>query len=345
MFLSVSAKVRMSSAGTIAMKPFGDAAGSILEGDDAAQEQVRKGDEQGDDAAPGQTDGSAGVRESINKTCAVPEAVSIHQADDAEYNKYDNGNEHIPDACVFDGVLFIVAEGTEFALKRLQFGHGHGAVIETHDGDGDDEHDGQQGIEVIRNSLNEKLDTGNAGVKILRGGRNGSCPGGHGGDHAYRRGSCVNNICELCAGDVVAVGNGTHDGADGQAVEIVVNEDEHTEEEGCDYRTGAGVNMLRSPAAERGGAAYGVDERDHDAQQNEEHEDTCVAAVRKGGNKAVIDHSVERADKIEAADKKRADNNADKQRRISLLGDKGPERWPQWEARVPRKYRTSVLSS
>ena len=139
-------------------KALGDAAGSILEGDDAAQEQVRKGDEQGDDAAPGQTDGSAGVRESINKTCAVPEAAGIHQADDAEYNKYDNGNEHIPDACVLNVILFIVAEGTELALKRLQFGHGHGAVIETHDGDRNDEYDGQQGIEIVGDGLNEKLD-------------------------------------------------------------------------------------------------------------------------------------------------------------------------------------------
>ena len=81
--------------------------------------------------------------------------------------------------------------------------------------------------------------------------------------------------------------------------------------------------MLDSPAAERGGAAGSVDERDHDAQQNEEHEYTCVPAVRDGADEAVVEHGVERVNGVEAADEKRADNNADKQRRISLLGDKG----------------------
>ena len=274
-------------------KTLGDAGGSVLESDDAAQEQVHKGDDQRNDAAPGKANRGVGIGKGINEACAVPEAADIHHADDAEYYKYDDRNEHIPNAGVLNVVFFIVADGAKLALKCLHLGLGHGAVIKAHNGDRNDEYDGQQGIEIVGNGLNEKLDAGDAGVKILRGRGNGSCPGGHGRDHAYRRGSRVNNICELCAGDVVAVGDGTHDGADGQAVEIVVNKNEHTEDKGGDYRADAAVNMLCSPAAKRGGAAGGVDECDHDAQQNEEHEDTCVPAVRDGTDESVVEHGVE----------------------------------------------------
>ena len=85
------------------------------------------------------------------------------------------------------------------------------------------------------------------------------------------------------------------------------------------------MDMLDGPAAERGGAAGGVDERHHDAEQDEEHENARVPAVGNGADEAVGDHGVEGVDEIEAAHEQRADHNADEQRRIGLLGDEGED--------------------
>ena len=81
--------------------------------------------------------------------------------------------------------------------------------------------------------------------------------------------------------------------------------------------------MLDGPAPERGGAAGGVDQGHHDAQQDEEHEDARVPAVGDGADEAVLDHDVHGGDGMEAADKERADQNADEEGRIGLLGDEG----------------------
>ena len=92
----------------------------------------------------------------------------------------------------------------------------------------------------------------------------------------------------------MAVRDRTHDGADRQAVEIVVDEDEHAEGKGGKRCADAGLDVLFRPAAKGGGAAGGVDERHDDAQQHKEKEDAGV--VGDGGNKAVVEGDVKRAD-------------------------------------------------
>src|SRR5699024_6183400 len=101
----------------------------------------------------------------------------------------------------------------------------------------------------------------------------GGGPGGDGGDDADGRGGGVDEVGELGAGDVVLVRYGAHDAAHGQAVEVVVHEDEHTERDGGQLRADAGLDVLCRPAPEGRGAARAVHERDHRAEDDEEDED------------------------------------------------------------------------
>ena len=113
--------------------------------------------------------------------------------------------------------------------------------------------------------------------------------------------------------------DGTHDRADSQAVEIVVDEDEDTQHKGGKHRTHAGMDVLLRPAAEGGTAACGVDQRDDDAQQHKEKEDAGV--VGNGGDQTVVDDGIQRGDRVEAGHQQRAQHDAQKQRAVRLLGD------------------------
>ena len=119
----------------------------------------------------------------------------------------------------------------------------------------------------------------------------------------------------------MAVGDGAHNAAHGQTVEVVVDEDQHAQSEGCHLCAGAGLHMLLSPAAKSSGTAGSVDQGHHDAQQNQEDQNTCVPAVAHIGDQAVVYNSVECADHIKVSVQQSAGQNADEQGAVNLLGD------------------------
>ena len=70
----------------------------------------------------------------------------------------------------------------------------------------------------------------------------------------------------------MTVGNGLHDRADCQAVEIVVDENQHAQNKGREHRAYTGLDVLCSPASERLRAARLVDQRNDNAQLDQEDE-------------------------------------------------------------------------
>ena len=79
-----------------------------------------------------------------------------------------------------------------------------------------------------------------------------------------------------------------HDRADGEAVEVVVDENQHAEQDRGQLRADAGLDVLRRPAAERLGAARLVHQGDHRAEQHEEDQDADVVGIRNACDKAVL---------------------------------------------------------
>ena len=314
------------NGGDHGVEALGHAAHSALEGDDTARAEVDDGQDQRDQRTPGQTHKGIGITEGCDEVARVglgiPEAADIDEADDAEDDEQEDGNEHIPHIRAGGALLLLLAQRAEVAgLGSLELGRGHGTVVHTENDHGDDEHDGEQRVEVIGNGLNEKLNAGHAGVELRGDAGDGGCPRGDRRDHADRRGGGVNEVGELHAGDALAVGHGGHDGADGEAVEVVVDEDEHAEGEGGEQRAGLGMDVARGPAAERGGAAGGVDERDHHAEDHKEEEDAGV--VGDGGGQTVVDDGVERADGAEVGGEQGADDDADEEGGVGLLRQQG----------------------
>ena len=310
----------------------GHAGHGFLEAENAAGAQVDHGEHQSDDAAPGQAHKGVGVAEGADEVAgavgAAPgvnaeEAANIDHTDGAGNNQGNNGQNKIDDLALGIGVFVLaVLQAAQMAVELSgHLMHTHGAVVELHQGQGDDEHEGQQGVEVVGDGANEQLDAGEAGVQIGGHAGDGGGPGGDGSDHADGGGGGVNDVSQLGPGDLVAVGDGAHDGAHGQAVEVVVNEDQDAQGEGGQSGAHPGLDVLLCPAAESGGAAGGVDQSNDDAQDNQEQEDTGV--IRNGGDKAVVEGGIQSGNGGEVCAEQSAYQHADEQGGVSLLGDEG----------------------
>ena len=86
----------------------------------------------------------------------------------------------------------------------------------------------------------------------------------------------------------MGLGDGTHHSAHGQAVEIVVDEDQDAQQHGHQLSTGTGVHGLGSPTAKGLGAAGLVHQVHHDTQDHQEHDDGDVAGIGNGGDDTVV---------------------------------------------------------
>ena len=162
----------------------------------------------------------------------------------------------------------------------------HGSIVQIQQG-GDNDHDQrQQAVVVIGDLLDEHIKAIDCRRGNIAG--NGGGPGGNGSDHAHRSGSRVDDVGQLGAGDLVALGDGTHNGAHGQAVEIVVHEDQDAQQHGNQLRAAAGLDGMLGPAAEGLGAAALVHQIHHDAQHDQEDDDAHVVAVGQDGDDAVV---------------------------------------------------------
>ena len=199
----------------------------------------------------------------------------------------------------------------------------HGAVVELHKGDGYDEHEGEQGVEVIGYGPDEELYAAEARVQVCGHAGDGGGPGGDGGYHAHGGGGSVDEVGELGPGDAVAVGDGAHDGAHGEAVEVVVDEDEHAQHKGGQGGAHPGLDVLLGPASKGGGTAGAVDHGDDYSQNDQEQKNTRI--IRNGSDKAGVEGGVQRGYRGKIRAEEGAHQHTDEQGGVGLLGDKGQD--------------------
>ena len=299
----------------------------ILEGDETAAQEVDDREHERDQRAPGQGDKGVRVAERADEvvvvvTGSVPVTAGVDEAGKARHDQHGDGQDQVDDAAVLvavDGIIVpvgAVAGGVEVVLEAgVHLVQAHRAVVELHEDERDDEHKREQRVEVIRNGAHEQVEA----VVVLDDAGHGGGPGGDRRDHAHGCGRGVDEVGELGAGDLVPVGDGQHDRADGQAVEVVIDENEHAEQEGGEHGAGAGLDVGLGPAAEGGGAAGAVDERDHGAEDDEEEHD--AGAVGDGGHHTVVDDGVKAGDRVKVGVKQRTEQDADEQRRVNFLRD------------------------
>ena len=219
------------NGGHHALEALGDGVHALLEAENAGAEVEDDSDDQRHSGAVDKAHGGVGIGKSVHKALALEEAAGVDHADDtADDEQGDRKNEMDDLALLADGGIRLILRAgdgglTVVLLKALgHFGELHGAVVELAEGERKHHDDGEDGVEVIGNGAHKQIEA----VHAVHKAGNGSRPGGDRRDDAHGRGGGVDEVGELCAGDAVLVRQGLHHGADGQAVEVVVDEDKNT---------------------------------------------------------------------------------------------------------------------
>jgi len=295
----------------------GGAFHGFLKAQKTAADVVDHGEHERDERAPGQSDGGVRSGEGRGKRCAGEESADIQHAGDAAGNEHEHRKHKIDDPSLrrSDDIRLIAAPlagGEEIAVEpRVHFVQLHRAIVKLHERETDNENKRKEAVVVPGDGTDEQLRAGHDALVHDAGDRR--RPRGDRRDHAYGRGGRVDEIGELGAGDAVAVRHGTHDAADGEAVKIVVHEDQYAEKDRSKHRAGAGVHVLFRPAPERRRAARAVHKRNENAEQDEEQENADVPGVRHAGDEAVVDDNVQRFYRREPGDERRAHDDAEEE--------------------------------
>ena len=315
-----------------------DAVHGVFELHHAARDQVHEREDERDDGSPRQRRERVGAAEGDDDVqvafrFGIPEPADVEHSHDAQNDEHEDGDDHVQKVRARVLNRLVAAERPELALaQRCELGFRHGAVVEAHDDDGHDEHEREQRVEVERDGADEQLDA----VDVQVGGDAGHrCrPGRHGRDHAHWRRRGIDEVGQLRARHPLRVGDGAHDRSDGQAVEVVVHEDEHAQHERGYFRADAASHVLRSPRAECRRCPRRIDERHQNAQDHEEREN--ARAVGDGGYKpsgqgvflgapcgdeCAADDGVHGADRVEPGEQERTHHDADEQRAIGFFRD------------------------
>ena len=306
------------------LEALGNASHDGVEVEGLANHVKAHGQDQGTEGAEHQTHGSVGVGKRFNKACSFEESACVDHADDTADNQCDDREEHVDNLAVglvlgsVDVCIGTVFRGVQIAIvDGIIFMSVHGAVLYFHHDHEDHHGDGEQGVVVIRNGLDEKRDA----VLAFNKSGNGGCPGGDRSDDADRSCGRVDQVGELGTGNLMLVGDRAHDAADGQTVKIVINEDQAAESNGGQLGAFSGSDLLGSPVAEGSTAAGAVHELDHDAQDDQEDQNTYVVGVRENCDDAIGKDVIQRSLEVIARVKQRTGDDSDEQGAVNFLGD------------------------
>lgn len=307
------------------LESLGDTAHHLLEGHGLADKIVVKGEEQAESGAQHQAHRGVGVGEGGDKISPGEEAAGVDHTDDAGHDQHQNGQYQVQYRAL--GLVHVVVQhgvgvraGEQVALLNgVPLIPGHGAELHLHQHHADHHGDGEQGVEVIGDGADEQVEA----LAVLGEAGHGGGPGGDGGDDADGGGGGVDEVGQLGPGDILFVGDGPHDGAHGEAVKIVVNEDQTAQQDGGQLSPGPGFDVLLGPAAEGGGAARLVHQAHHGAQNDQEDQDSHVVAVGQRGHDTVAEGVEYGALKGEVGVEQSAHQNTDEQGGINLLGNQG----------------------
>ena len=139
----------------------------------------------------------------------------------------------------------------------------------------------------------------------------------------------------------MAVRDRSHDRADGQAVEIVIDKDQAAQYGRCELRASSGFDVRLRPAAECGGAAGLVHHGDDRPENDQEDQDTDVVGVRDGSNDAVRKDRIQRHLEVSVCREDRAEHDSNEQGGINFLRDQRQD--DRYQRRDQRPERVVIM--
>ena len=202
-------------------------------------------------------------------------------------------------------------------LDRIDLMLVHRAEIHLQGHHQDHHRDGEQCVEVIRDGLQEEAHA----VLSLDEAGHGRRPGGNRGDDADRCRGGVDEVRQLRTADLMLIGHRTHDGADRQTVEVVVDEDEAAKGDRGELCAGPRPDVLRCPVTERGRATTAVHELYHRTEDDEEAEDADIIAVGQNRDDTIDEDVVDGALEVITGKQERTGQDTEEKGAVYLLRD------------------------
>ena len=181
------------------------------------------------------------------------------------------------------GFFALFAARAHVALEGLLLGLAHGAEVEAAHADHDDHDQGEEGVEIVGGWWRRRPRSRSQSAGGLEVAAHCRRPAGDGGDDADGGGGGVDDVGQLGAGDAEAVRDGTHDRAHGEAVEIVVDEDEDPKAGGGEHGRATALDVAGGPFAVGPRAAGHGDDVDQRPQQGAEEDDVEVQLADHDG--------------------------------------------------------------
>ena len=261
---------------------FGHRVHEIFEPDDPARQIEHQQEPHRDKPRKDQRLRRGAVGEILHKVRAAVQVAGPDHSPDGRCNHHDHRRNQVNDLAlgVFAALCGVVcllvleclpARGEEVAIGGVALMLFHQAEVKP-DQRGEEHHvERQQRIEVERYRAHEHFKPGHGaarrdvGVDCCR-------PGGNRRNDADRCSGSIDDVGQLCARNFVFVRDRAHDRADGQAVKVVVHENQRPQQRRCHQGSPLALEFLCRPLAVGARAAGFLHQHDDHAQQDHEHQ-------------------------------------------------------------------------
>ena len=317
-------------SGNHCLEAFREAAHNFLEGNNASYHIVNGNDKKRDRGtdSKGHTcvtvgesfDNVSGLKFAVDKACipVVEEACVDHTADAAN-NEHENGDEEVANLSVgicgnTGGSLFVarisacVEVARSFCDLCVAF---HFTEIKLEEAESKYHNECEKRVYVEGDSADEYHKT--VAFELAR---NSCSPAGDGSDDANGSSRSINDVSKLRAGNLEFVRNGTHNGTNRQAVEVVIHEDKAAKTCCCGESTAFVFDLISCPIAVRFRAAGSLHKNYQNAEDYEENDDRNVTADLFAHNLIECEKCFKR---IAASVHHCTDKDTEEERNVNLL--------------------------
>ena len=220
------------------------------------------------------------ICESLCHASTFKDATSIEHTENATCNQNKQGQYQVDDfAFTSDAFSFfiLVFSRNKYFSTIFLFKSCHGCEVFTAPDKEHQENQSEPCIIVVRNGLQEQLETINFAI-FRQGGAYCCSPAGNGSNNTNRCCSSVDDVSQFCTSNFKFISYRTHYSTNGQAVEVVINEDEHTQERSYEQSACFAFDAACCPFAISFGSTGSGNSCNQNAQQYKEHENVNVTA-------------------------------------------------------------------
>ena len=242
---------------------------TVLEGKNPSHQVKYNGKQQCRRRTHGKAQRSVTSCKRLDKAFTFKKSTGIDHSRHAAYDQRHHRNRQIHHSSLGRNrshgtvIRHTISAGKQIALCRIVLMLFHRSKINIKSNNENNHGDGKQRIQVIRNRSHKQIQS----IRIRRHTSHCRCPGRDRCDHAHRSRRGVNDIRQLCPGNIVLIRHRTHDASYGQTVKIIIHEDQDAQCKGSKQRSFSCLDPLLCPFSISCRTAGSVHQH-HDGSQN-----------------------------------------------------------------------------